>query len=149
MPRTAVSVPSLYAAWPPGLTEQDMRNETRKHLCVRLSSRLLFGAAQTMQSCQTSMGWRFETMRCEYCYRFVTKQLNWRLPFFRRRVGTSRFRFAQMGLELLEYLNPLSSRLTPIDTSPNDTWWSRTVIIDGVRAPTQFFDPDHHGVLLK
>lgn len=56
----------------------------------------------------------------------------------------------QMGLELLEYLQPTDGRAAPDDTTPDDLWWSRTIIRQNEVAtlPVQILDPDHHGVLL-
>jgi len=56
----------------------------------------------------------------------------------------------QMGLELLEYLQPGDGRAAPEDTTPDDLWWSRTIIRqnEAAASPVQILDPDNHGVLL-
>lgn len=56
----------------------------------------------------------------------------------------------QMGLELLEYLQPTDGRPAPENTTRNDLWWSRTIVRrnEGAAPPVQLLDPDHHGVLL-
>ena len=56
----------------------------------------------------------------------------------------------QMGLELLEYLQPTDGRAAPDDTTPDDLWWSRTIVRkhESAASPVQILDPDNHGVLL-
>lgn len=56
----------------------------------------------------------------------------------------------QMALELLEYLQPTDGRAIPDDTTPDDLWWSRTLIRQDELAPSpiQILDPDNHGALL-
>jgi catechol 2,3-dioxygenase-like lactoylglutathione lyase family enzyme len=56
----------------------------------------------------------------------------------------------QMGLELLEYLQPTDGRETPEDTTPDDLWWSRTIVRRGnvEGSASEQLDPDRHGVLI-
>jgi catechol 2,3-dioxygenase-like lactoylglutathione lyase family enzyme len=55
----------------------------------------------------------------------------------------------EMGLELLEYLQPTDGRAIPDDTTPDDLWWSRLVLrlADSAGPHRQWLDPDNHGVL--
>ncbi len=61
--------------------------------------------------------------------------------------GTTSF-----GLELLQYEAPDGGRSMPSDTTPDDLWWSATILTpaaNGPRAGTYCHDPDGHGVILR